>query len=137
MKTTACEQRRSTTKFCNEILTFRRIGASRFDEPPECDEMRLLLCAALVCAAGSRTPLPGRMSRATAPTPAGRNIDYIIDISSSDDDLKIMDVDDEAEESGDATQVLCLAPPCGLKMPPQEISAVPVPWKWRLPAPDA
>ena len=98
----------------------------------------LLLCASLLSVAeaaasgGGARPLSGT-SRAEAP----KFVDFVIDIPSSDD-IQISDVaEDGDEEAHDSSgNVLCIAPPCGIKMKPVPADAAPVPWIHRLFGPE-
>ena len=92
--------------------------------------------AAFLChaaSAGTGRTLPGRMRHAKAPNPAS-DVQFI---DATPVDFEVVDVEDEEEEGNEATAILCLAPPCGLKMPATDMASAPLPWSAGLPAPDA
>ena len=74
---------------------------------------------------GGSVRVPGR--------PIEELADIVIDLTNSND-IKILDVDDEDEETADKT-VLCIAPPCGLRADAVPLTQLPVPWSLRLTPP--
>mgnify|MGYP006147486919 CR=1 FL=1 len=60
--------------------------------------------------------------------------DLVVELTA--DDIEIRDVSDDEEETHDkATEVLCLAPPCGINVPASSLMNLPVPWLMRLTPP--
>ena len=138
----------SPNKLCNNSANFRLppLTRHRIDDDDErrglpqhsMTSVILLLCASLLSVAeaaasgGGARPLSGT-SRAETP----KFVDFVIDIPSSDD-IQISDVaEDGDEEAHDSSgNVLCIAPPCGIKMKPVPADAAPVPWIHRLLGPE-
>ena len=82
---------------------------------------------------GGARPLSASIRNAAEP----HIVDFVVDIPSNDD-VQISDVmEDEDEEAHDSSSsVLCIAPPCGLKMKAVPTESAPVPWIHRLVGPE-
>lgn len=60
-------------------------------------------------------------------------VDIVIDIETDSTSFVVSDVSDEDEEPAREHATLCIAPPCGLKMPAR--TEPPIPWIMRLTPP--
>ena len=80
-------------------------------------------------------------TKATVPLngPLERLADFVVDLQ-PDGSFEISDASDDEDEEGEAEErpVLCIAPPCGIKMddtPLSDTHRSPIPWLLRIPPP--
>ena len=94
---------------------------------------RLLTISLLLLLVPARAGAAGPAGTLRTPSKAYENLaDLVVDINT--DDLVIEDLDDDDDETAErqAEEVLCLAPPCGIKAEAVPLTKLPVPWILRL-----
>ena len=95
--------------------------------------VRLLTISLLLLLVPARAGAAGPAGTLRTPSKAYEHLaDLVIDINT--DDLVIEDAPEDDDETAErqAEEVLCLAPPCGIKAEAVPLTKLPVPWILRL-----